>query len=379
MKDVVIVGYGPAGISAGIYLKRYGFDPIIIGKDNGALEDAHMIENLYGSENMSGHDLAVYGQNQAKKFGIELITDEVINIENMYEYYTVECKNHKFDTKVILLALGKSRNKFHLASKYEGVGVSYCATCDGFFYRKKRIGLVGNGLFMAHELDVLSKMSEDITVFTNGDKLEVELPSNVKVVEEKIVEFYGDGKLEGVKTKSTDTKLDGCFIALGSQSGFSLASHLGIELKNTDIVVDENFMTNVSGIYAAGDVIGGLLQVSKAISDGAMAATSISKYLKKKAWFFMEIYQYIFILLPFWFIIIGVIALNLYVHKKSWYLKGSKKLLYALFFIPAFVMAIAAIFVVNPSESPYTEVALALKIAEMIIPFVTSSVMMIIY
>ena len=72
-------------------------------------------------------------------------------------------------------------------------------------------------------------------------------------------------------------------IALGSQSGFSLASHLGIELKNTDIVVDENFMTNVSGIYAAGDVIGGLLQVSKAISDGAMAATSISKYLKKKA------------------------------------------------------------------------------------------------
>ncbi|MBQ9520692.1 MAG: FAD-dependent oxidoreductase [Acholeplasmatales bacterium] len=283
MKDVVIIGYGPAGISAGIYLKRYGFDPIIIGKDNGALEDAHMIENLYGSENMSGHDLAIYGQNQAKKFGIELITDEVINIENMYEYYTVECKNHKFDTKVILLALGKSRNKFHLASKYEGVGVSYCATCDGFFYRKKRIGLVGNGLFMAHELDVLSKMSEDITVFTNGDKLEVEIPSNVKVVEEKIVEFYGDGKLEGVKTKSTDTKLDGCFIALGSQSGFSLASHLGIELKNTDIVVDENFMTNVSGIYAAGDVIGGLLQVSKAISDGAMAATSISKYLKKKA------------------------------------------------------------------------------------------------
>ena len=93
----------------------------------------------------------------------------------------------------------------------------------------------------------------------------------------------------------------------------------------------------------------------------------------------MEIYQYIFILLPFWFIIIGVIALNLYVHKKGWYLKGSKKFLYALFFIPAFVMAIAVIFVVNPSESPYTEVALALKIAEMIIPFVTSGVMMIIY
>ncbi len=282
MKDIVIIGYGPSGISAGIYLKRYGFDPIIIGKDNGALEDAHMIENLYGSENMSGHDLAVYGQNQAKKFGIELITDEVINIENMYEYFKIECKNHVLEAKAILLALGKSRNKFHLASKYEGIGVSYCATCDGFFYRKKRIGLIGNGVFMAHELDVLSKISSDITVFTNGEKLEVELPDGIKLNEEKIVEFYGDGHLEGIKTKTIDTKLDGCFIALGSQSGFSLASHLGIELKNTDIVVDENFMTNIDGIFASGDVIGGLLQVSKAISDGAIAATSISKYLKGK-------------------------------------------------------------------------------------------------
>ena len=281
--DCVIIGYGPCGISCGIYLKRYGYNPVIIGKDYGALEKAHMIENLYGAEKLSGIELAKKGIEQAKEFNIPVITDEVLDIEiDQNLEFNVKCKNEEYHSKTVMLALGKSRNKFYLAKDFEGKGVSYCATCDGFFYRKKKVGIIGNGLFMAHELDVLAKMIPDITVFTNGLKLEVEIPDGVKLNTSKIKEFYGNEKLEGVVLDNeSKVEIDGMFIALGSQSGFSLASHLGIELDGTDIVVDKDCKTNIDGVYAGGDVIGGLLQVSKAISDGAIAATAISKYLKK--------------------------------------------------------------------------------------------------
>lgn len=275
--DSIIIGKGPAGISCAIYLKRYGYNPLVIGKDGGALEKAHLIENYYGIESISGHDLIESGINQAKRLGIDVLTEEVLDI-SFYDNLTVTTKDNIYQAKTVVLALGASRNRYALADKYEGV--SYCATCDGFFYRKKRLALIGNTSYMKHELEVLKNITNDITVFTDGLDLEVELDPSVKVITEKIVKINGDEKISSIVTTNHEIFIDGAFIAKGNASGFTIAKHLGIALDNNSIVVDKAFMTNIPGIFACGDIIGGLLQVSKAIADGANCATGINKFLK---------------------------------------------------------------------------------------------------
>lgn len=277
--DSIIIGYGPCGISCAIYLKRYGYNPLVIGKDYGALKLAHNIENYYGIKSISGTELIDAGIKQAKDLGIDVITDEVLAIE-MNDGFEVITANNKFYSKSLMLALGANRNKFSLANKFEGAGVSYCATCDGFFFRKKKTAIIGSGLYMKHELDVLKNIIPDLTIFTNGEELSFDV-SDIRVVKEKIISFNGDEVLQSITTTDNTYEIQGAFIANGSATGFSLAKHLGIALDKNNIIVDSNLMTNISGIFAGGDCIGGLLQVSKAVADGAIAATSISKYLKR--------------------------------------------------------------------------------------------------
>lgn len=277
--DTIVIGNGPCGISCAIYLKRYGYNPIVVGMDYGTLKSAHMIENYYGVMPINGLDLVKLGISQAEALGIEVINDEVLSIEYS-DTFNVYCKKNNFQAKTIMLATGSSRNRVSLAERFEGQGVSYCATCDGFFYRNKKAAILGSGDYMLHEFEVLKNIISDLTVFTDGEKLSVAL-DGVKVIEEKIISFNGDERLESITTTNNTYNIDGCFIAKGSHSGLTIAKHLGIETSGNLLVVDKNLMTNVPGIFAGGDVIGGLLQISKAVSDGAIAATSIAKYLKK--------------------------------------------------------------------------------------------------
>ena len=280
MFDVIIIGKGPAGISCAIYLKRYNLNPLVIAKDYGTLSNNSLIENYYGIESINGRELIDKGVEQAKKLGIEIKEEEVLSIEN-YDNYEVITKNNTYKAKAIFLATGKTREKVFTKGfkDFEGKGISYCATCDGFFYRKKKIGIMGSGDYMLSELEVLKNFTNDIIIFSD-EKIE----SEFEVVNDKIIEFYGEEKLQGVKTKEKEYELDAMFVALGSQSGFSFSKHLGIVLDEFDnIEVDENYMTNIEGIFAGGDVIGGLLQIAKAVSDGAIAATKIKKYLANKS------------------------------------------------------------------------------------------------
>lgn len=275
--DAVIIGKGPAGISCAIYLKRYGYNPLVIGKDGGSLETASLIDNYYGIKHITGKELINIGIEQAEELGIDVKTEEVINV-SFEGQYLIECSENTYTAKTLVLATGTSRNRYTKADKFEAV--SYCAICDGFFYRKKKIGLIGNGKYMEHELNVLKNMCKDIIVFTDGQKLDVELDSNIPVVTSKITDILGDVRINAIVTEDGKYDIEGCFIAIGNASGFTFAKHLGIALDGNKIVVDDGFMTNLPGLFACGDCVGGLLQVSKAVGDGAICATSISKYLK---------------------------------------------------------------------------------------------------
>ncbi len=278
--DTIVIGNGPAGISAAIYLKRFGRDVLVIGKDLGALEKAELIENYYSLEPMSGKEIVMSGIKQATKLGVLINHDEVIAIDYLADGFNITAKKGTYQCKTIFIATGKARNSFPLAKKYDGKGISYCATCDGFFYKNKNIAIVGYNEYMKHELEALLPLASTITVYTNGNQLEVKLPENVNLNEEPIVELIGSDRFEGIRTESETRMFDGCFIALGSANAFTLAKHLGLEIKENNLVVDNNYMTNIPGIFAGGDVIGGVLQIIKAASDGAQAGYSINKWLR---------------------------------------------------------------------------------------------------
>ncbi len=284
MKKVIIIGYGPAGISAAIYLKRAGIDPLVIGKDLGALEGySDLIENYYGfGQPIEGKKLIEQGIEQAKRLNIEVLQDSVISLKPVETGFMVVTTKHKYQAHSVLLSTGKTRTTLNIPGfiKYRGKGISLCATCDGFFYRKKKLAIIGCGAYMLHELEYLSRLTSDITIFTHGNDLssDIEYP----IIKDPILSFKGTEKITHIETTQGIFSVDGVFIALGVPSSIDFASQLGVIVEKNSLVVDENYQTNVEGLFAAGDIIGGKLQIAKAVYDGMEAADSIYQYLKNK-------------------------------------------------------------------------------------------------
>ncbi len=282
MIPIIIIGYGPAGISAAIYLKRAGVDALVIGKDLGALEGyTDQVENYYGfDEPIEGRILIRRGIEQAKRLGIEVISDSVISLKEDDGGFRVVTPHQTYQSKAVLLATGKTRTTLNIPGfiKYRGKGISMCATCDGYFYRRKKLAIIGCGSYMHHELEYLNRISQDVTVFTHGNKLAN--PVNNPVIEDKVIGFKGNEKITHIQTTNGEYEVDGVFIALGVPSSIDFASQMGVILDKNSIVIDNNYQTNVAGLFAAGDIIGGKLQIAKAVYDGMQVADSIYKYLK---------------------------------------------------------------------------------------------------
>lgn len=284
MKDVVIIGKGPAGISAAVYLKRAGLDIVVIGKGYGALEKSEKIENYYGFEEpITGKELVKRGIRQAQRLGIEILSDEVIGI-TQEESFEIKTTSNTIKSRTVLLATGKSRAGIDIEGfeELKGKGISFCAVCDGFFYRGKKLAVIGNGDYAASELEELLRFTQDIKVFTNGIALNTnKLPDSIPIIKEKILKINGTEQVTGITTDGGEYALDGIFVAIGTASAADFAIKLGVLTKDNDIIVDENYMTNVEGFYAAGDAVGGFLQISKAVSDGAHASKDIIKRVKQ--------------------------------------------------------------------------------------------------
>ncbi len=274
MYETIVIGSGPAGATAAIYLKRFNRDVTVITSNDTALAGAHQIDNYYGFYEVSGKELYEKGIHQLKSLGIDLVDEIVVSIE-YFNHFIIKTNKSTYEAQRVILSTGKARNKLKIknAKDYEMKGLSYCATCDGFFYRNKRIGIIGSGNAMLHELSFLQNMSKDIIVFTDGNQLE--LP-DVKVVTDKVVSLYGSEYLEGLITENNSYDLDGLFVAIGEASTFDFIKHLGIltDDKN-NIIVNENYQTNIPNLFAIGDAIGGALQITKACYDGMMVAYRI--------------------------------------------------------------------------------------------------------
>ena len=280
MFDVIIIGSGPAGISAAIYSKRAKKDIIIISNGKSALEKAEKIENYYGIESISGKELYEVGLEQAKRLQIPIEIDEVTNI-SFENNFVVTTPNREYEAKNVIIATGTNRiaPRIKGIKEFEGKGVSYCAICDAFFYRNKDVVVVGNGNYAIHEAKQLKPVAKSVTILTDGkEMIQNRDAASFKVEETPIREFRGTNSIEEVEFENNNTKkIDGVFVAIGTASSADLAKKIGAVVKNNNIVVDDNMETTVKGLYACGDCTGGLLQVNKAVYEGAQAAMNIIK------------------------------------------------------------------------------------------------------
>lgn len=278
--DVIIIGAGPAGISASLYTVRANKRTLALYEDLSSLEKTDKIENYYGFENgISGKDLYKTGIKQAENLGVDVKKEEVIKIEmdmnnkNSYKFI-VTTSNNVYKSKVVILATGNKKNKPKIKGieKFEGKGVSYCAICDGFFYRNKDVAVIGSGDYAVSETNDLINVVKDVTILTNGEKAPEFRADNVKIETRGIKEIIGNNKVEEVELEDgTKLKTDGIFVAQGVASSTDFAKKLGVLTNKDKIIVNEKMETNISGLYACGDCTGGLLQVSKAVYEGAIA------------------------------------------------------------------------------------------------------------
>lgn len=286
MYDVTIIGAGPAGISASLYTKRANLNTLVIYNDKSGLEKAEKIENYYGFENgIDGESLYNTGISQAKNLGVEIKKEEVLKIEIAENGFEVTTTNNTYTSKTIIIATGNKKNtpKIKGIKEFEGKGVSYCAICDGFFYKGKEVAVLGNGNYAISETNDLINLAKQITILTNGKEVPSIRAENVKVIPKEIREVRGEDRVEEIEFEdNSKLKIDGIFIAEGTAGTKEFAKKLGILTNGDKIIINEKMETNIPGMYACGDCTGGLLQISKAVYEGATAGLEVIKYLKNK-------------------------------------------------------------------------------------------------
>ena len=284
MPNIVIIGSGPAGVSAALYAVRAGVHTTVLTKGPGALDRAEKIENYYGfAEPISGAELERRSIENAKRLGVNVITAEAVGL-TWTDRLTVETLAGDYPADAVILATGASRAVPRIPglAGLEGHGVSFCAACDAFFYRGKDVAVLGGGAYALHEVQALLPVGKSGSLLTNGMPLTAQFPPEVKVYPQKVDAILGEKVVTGVQLSGGETlAVSGVFVALGVAGSTALARKIGAAVDGNRIVVDAAMQTTVPGLYAAGDCTGGLLQVAKAVYEGALAGTEAAKALRK--------------------------------------------------------------------------------------------------
>ncbi|MBQ3666386.1 MAG: thioredoxin-disulfide reductase [Lachnospiraceae bacterium] len=292
MYDIIIVGAGPAGLSAGIYALRSGKSALILEAKayGGQIINTPDIENYPGIKNISGFEFATGLYEQATSLGAEVKYEQVISIEDKGDIKIVGTEENLYECKAVILATGAKNRKLGLEKENEliGYGVSYCATCDGAFYKNKDVAVVGGGNTAIEDALFLTNYCNKVYVIHRRNQFRADPKDVDKLKEKENVEFVmnstvekilGDTIVEGIEVKDQNTKekktinVSGVFIAVGQEPDNTMFSNL-VKLDDSGyIIAKEDCMTNVKGIYTAGDCrTKTVRQLTTAAADGAVAA-----------------------------------------------------------------------------------------------------------
>ena len=299
--DVIVIGGGPAGLTAGIYLSRAKLNTLILneGTAGGQLVLTHEVANYPGVESISGYELARNMKSQAQKFGCKIksnIKITALDFKDNIKRVTVNDKEI-FTSNAVIMALGGRSRTIGAPGedKFKGKGISYCATCDGDFFQDKEIIVVGGGNSALEEAVSLTKYASKVTIVHQFDHFQAfehyvnEAKKNEKInfiMESEIIEFTGTEKLSSVKIQNQRTgeisemPIDGVFIFIGYVPNTENLEGIVNLNKWKEITVDSNLMTNVTGVYAAGDCVPKKYrQITTAVADGTVAALSAAEFI----------------------------------------------------------------------------------------------------
>ncbi len=291
--DVIIIGAGPAGLTAGIYTIRANLKTIIFsGKSPPRITLAHKIENYPGFiESISGNELLDRMEKQTKALGAIIRDEDVISTYLDSDEKMVSTKNKVYKSKVVIIATGMGPRRKTLVGEenFVGRGLSYCATCDGPLYRGKKVILMGNDEETGEEALELLGMGVDVSIYTNGKEFEVEesLINQIKErgikidMNSKIKEVFGTQSVKGIILDNDEkVESDGVFIVYTIPSSM-LLQNSGLKLtEDNRLDVNNQMETNINGVYAAGDIVCEVKQISTAVGTGAIAAQNAIKYIR---------------------------------------------------------------------------------------------------
>ncbi len=289
--DIVVIGAGPGGLTAGIYVARRNMKTLILerGVIGGQMALATEIENYPGVEKTSGMDIARTREKQAREFGCEIRMEEVVDMD--LKNKTIVTNGDKYAAKAVILATGGGHKKLDIENedKFLGRGVSYCATCDAPFFRGKRVAVVGGSDSAIMAALFVSAYAKETYLIHRSEKFRAEEANQRKLKQSKIkvltdmcvTRVEGDKKVSGIALKNMkDNKesrmdVDGLFIYIGTLPTTELAKKAGIKLDKLGYIeVNARKETNLPGVYAIGDAVGGIWQVAQAVGDGAVAAVN---------------------------------------------------------------------------------------------------------
>jgi len=294
--DLIVLGGGPTGIGCAIYAARFAMDVLVIGKIFGGLiATTHIVENYPGITTASGQGLMEMFKDHMNSLRIPYITDEIRSIEQASDHFILHSFFQKFKAKSVVIATGSERKKLGVPGEqdFAGRGVSYCATCDGPFYKDKTVCVIGGSDSAAKEALFLSQNVKKVYIIYRGEEIRAE-PINKKRVEQNkkieiiyktnITEIKGDNTVNSVIfDNGTEFEVDGVFIEVGSVPNSDIAKHIGIKTNDKDeIIINRKSETNLPGIFAAGDVADApFKQAITGVAEGVVAAYSAFDYVKE--------------------------------------------------------------------------------------------------
>jgi thioredoxin reductase (NADPH) len=295
--DLIIIGAGPAGLTAGIYAGRYLLKTLILGKlPGGTITEAHKVCNFPSQKEITGIKLAMKIIEQAKSLDVEIKQENVKEIKKENKFFKIKTNKESYSAKKIILATGRKKQKLNIPGEKEflGKGVSYCATCDASFYKDKIVSVVGGSNAALTAALLLSEYAKKVYIIYRKSNFFRPEASWVKQVEKNkkikkifntnIIKISGKEKVEKIELDSgEEIKVDGVFIEIGSTPHKDIPKQLGLKTEKDYIIVNKKQETNIRGVYASGDITNNpLKQVITACAEGAIASNSAYQNIKKE-------------------------------------------------------------------------------------------------